>query len=65
MIGLVGSYFAVSGWRVASFGDLDPRAVLRLVVPSTLALTLGVQLVLSSFLLSVLGLESDSSPVDD
>ena len=39
-----------------SFGDLDPREILRLIIPSTLFIALGFQIILSSFFLSVLGL---------
>jgi hypothetical protein len=56
IIGLVGSTIAVDFWGQHSFGDLDPRQTLRLIIPSTLFLALGLQLVLASFFLSVLGL---------
>ncbi len=48
--------YSVSDWGAASFGELDPRRTLRLVVPAVLALVLGSQVILSSFFLSVLGL---------
>lgn len=54
--GIGGSIFAVSGWARASFGALDPYRMLRIVMPSVFALTLGVQVVFSSFFLSILGL---------
>lgn len=56
VLGAVGTVWAVTAWRSASFGDLDPSAVLRIVIPSVLALALGCQVVLGSFFLSVLGL---------
>ena len=59
LAGLAGSVYALSGWGAQSFGALDPERTLRLIVPSTLALTLGFQIVLSSFFLSVLGLGKD------
>jgi len=55
-VGFFGSAWAVSDWGATSFGELDPQRTLRLVVPATLALTLGFQVILSSFFLSVLGL---------
>lgn len=55
-IGLGGSVFAVSGWARQSFGALDPGHMLRIVMPSVFSLTLGVQVVFSSFFLSILGL---------
>jgi hypothetical protein len=54
--GLLGSFWAVSDWGARSFGVLDPSETLRIIIPAALALTLGCQIVLSSFFLSVLGL---------
>lgn len=56
-LGATGTLLAVRGWAATSFGPLDPSQVQRLVIPSTLALTLGLQTVLASFFLSVLGLK--------
>jgi glycosyltransferase involved in cell wall biosynthesis len=55
-LGIGGSIFAVSGWAKQSFGALDPDRMLRIVMPSVFSLTLGVQIVCSSFFLSILGL---------
>ncbi len=55
-LGICGSVFAVSDWARQSFGALDPGHMLRLVMPSVFALTLGVQIICSSFFLSILGL---------
>jgi glycosyltransferase involved in cell wall biosynthesis len=55
-LGIVGSIFAVSGWAKGSFGALDPVHMLRIVMPAVFSLTLGVQIVCSSFFLSILGL---------
>ena len=53
-----GSVSATLGWSEKDFGELNPSVVLRQVIPSILALALGFQIVLGSFFLSVLGLES-------
>ena len=55
-LGIGGSIFAVSGWAKSSFGALDPVHILRIVMPAVFSLTLGVQIVCSSFFLSILGL---------
>jgi glycosyltransferase involved in cell wall biosynthesis len=55
-LGVGGSIFAVSGWAKSSFGALDPVHMLRIVMPAVFSLTLGVQIVCSSFFLSILGL---------
>jgi hypothetical protein len=54
--GLGGSFYAVHLWKMEHFGPINPGTMLRVIIPSILALTLGVQTVLSSFFLSVLGL---------
>jgi hypothetical protein len=56
LFGLGGSVYAVSYWNEQAFGPLQPRETLRLIIPSVTALTLGCQIVLSSFFLSILGL---------
>ncbi|MGA3130602.1 MAG: glycosyltransferase family 2 protein [Terracidiphilus sp.] len=55
-LGIGGSILAVSGWAKDSFGALDPEHMLRVVMPAVFSLTLGVQIVCSSFFLSILGL---------
>jgi glycosyltransferase involved in cell wall biosynthesis len=54
--GLGGSVYAVEIWAARNFGRLNAEQVLRVVIPATTAFTLGVQTVLSSFFLSVLGM---------
>ena len=56
LLGLAGSVFAVSDWRAQHFGQLNPSQMLRLVSPAVVALTLGFEIILSSFFLSVLGM---------
>ena len=43
-------------WRIGQFGPLDPEKTLRIVIPGVVCFTLGFQVVLSSFFLSVLGM---------
>jgi glycosyltransferase involved in cell wall biosynthesis len=54
--GVVGSALAVSSWVRVGFGTLDPEATLRLAIPAVLCVTLGLQVVLYSFFLSMIGL---------
>jgi glycosyltransferase involved in cell wall biosynthesis len=56
MLGLAGSVAALFWWRSTGYGALDVDRVLRLVIPSIFAITLGFEITLSSFFLSVLGL---------
>ena len=56
LVGLSGSVYALSAWSSHSFGPLEPSETLRMVIPAVTCITLGFQIVLSSFFLSVLGL---------
>jgi hypothetical protein len=56
LAGTAGTIWALSDWGARSFGPLEMTRVFRIVIPAVLALTLGCQIVLSSFFLSVLGL---------
>ena len=63
---LVGALLVVAGgctwiiglsyWKAHHFGPLDPDKVLRIAIPGLVSLTLGVQIVLSSFFTSVLAM---------
>lgn len=48
--------FGLSFWRSHHFGPLDPEQTLRIVIPGFVSLTLGIQIILSSFFMSVLGM---------
>jgi glycosyltransferase involved in cell wall biosynthesis len=54
--GLASSVYALSSWGAGGYGPLDPSKTLRVVIPSGTGLMLGLQIVLSSFFLSVLKL---------
>ena len=57
LLGLAGSVFALAVWQATSFGELDSSsATMRIVIVSSTAIALGVQVVLSSFFFSILGL---------
>jgi glycosyltransferase involved in cell wall biosynthesis len=54
IVGIACSVYALTGWEATSFGNLDPTRTMRLVIPSVTALTIGFEMILSSFFLSVL-----------
>jgi glycosyltransferase involved in cell wall biosynthesis len=54
--GLAMSVVALFVWGDSGFADLDYRETLRLVVPASTMLILGVQTVLASFFISILGI---------
>lgn len=57
LIGFGGSLYALTTWGANLFGTLDPVKTMRIVIPSATCLALGVQVIFSSFFLSVLGLK--------
>lgn len=59
--GLVLASFAIGMWETRSFGPLDPEQSLRIVIPSATLLIVGIQVIFSSCLLSILHLETRSS----
>ena len=44
-------------WESVSFGVLDPRQSMRLVIPAVTLLAVGVETIFASFFLSILGIE--------
>lgn len=56
LLGLGGTFHALGMWSEKDFGALDPFRVFRWVIPSATALTLGSQVISSSFFMSILGL---------
>jgi hypothetical protein len=56
-IGFGWSVAAFWAWRETGFGALDPRVVMRETIPASALMIGGMELVLASFLLSVLRLK--------
>ncbi|MGO9590786.1 MAG: glycosyltransferase family 2 protein [Candidatus Acidiferrales bacterium] len=56
LVGAATWVFGLSYWRNHHFGALDPEKTLRIVIPGFVSLTLGIEIVLSSFFISVLGM---------
>jgi len=52
--GFGGAVYSVTFWGEHGFGALSPSQVMRMAIPSGLALALGFQIVLSGFFLSLL-----------
>jgi glycosyltransferase involved in cell wall biosynthesis len=59
--GLLLAAYAIGFWQIRSFGHLDPQQSLRIVVPSVTLLILGMQVMFSSCMLSILQLETPSA----
>ncbi|MGA2672587.1 MAG: glycosyltransferase family 2 protein [Terracidiphilus sp.] len=56
LAGLAAALYAVWQWSRYAFGDLDPERIARIVIPSSVAISLGMEIVLFSLLLSTLSL---------
>lgn len=56
LVGAGAWVLGLEAWRIQEFGPLDPEKTLRIVIPGIVFFTLGFQVVLSSFFLSVLGM---------
>ncbi len=54
LAGIAGSIYALITWGEAGFGGLDPRATMRITIPSATAMSLGVQLIFGAFFLTFL-----------
>ncbi|HEY1587989.1 MAG TPA: glycosyltransferase family 2 protein [Polyangia bacterium] len=54
LVGIAGSVYAVVQWSDAKFGPLVYADILRVVIPSVVAIIVGFQIMLGAFMLSVL-----------
>lgn len=54
VLAVIGSFIALMQWKSFGFGELNPSSTLRLVIPSVLALALGIQIIFASFFIGVL-----------
>jgi len=61
LIGIGSWVLGLRYWGSHHFGPLDPEKTLRIVIPGLISLTIGIQIILSSFLLSVLGMKREGS----
>lgn len=56
LAGLAGSVYSLYLWDLKEFGNLNYSSILRVVIPSVIAIMLGLQTIFASFFLSFLGL---------
>jgi hypothetical protein len=57
LVGLFLGFMSLGVWQAHAFGPLDVTETLRMAIPSVTLVILGCQIVLSSFVLSFLGLQ--------
>jgi glycosyl transferase family 2 len=66
LAGLIGLVASLVHWHGHSFGELDPRDSLRIVVPAATALIMSFQMIFGSLFVSILGIRRRShAPVTD
>jgi hypothetical protein len=61
LAGIVGSLYAIGAWKQKSFGHLDYPHTMRIVIPSSLGIALGFQMIVSSFFFGIIGLHNRAS----
>ena len=60
--GIFGGFESLSFWSSEGFGALNPLESLRIVIPSSMGIMIGFQIILASFFLSVLNLRVKGRP---
>ena len=58
LAGLAGAVYSLAVWKSVGFESLDPSRIMRVVIPSGLSMAVGVQMIFSSFLLSVFRIDA-------
>lgn len=61
VIGFFGLITAVVKWGEVHFGSLDVSSLLRVVAPSTTAITVGAQLVFTGFLAELMSIKQSQA----
>jgi glycosyltransferase involved in cell wall biosynthesis len=56
LAGLAAALYAVWSWKQHAFGNLDTERIARIVIPSSAAISLGIEIMLFSLLLSTFSL---------
>jgi hypothetical protein len=56
LVGLAATLYAVWNWKQHAFGDLDIERIARIVIPSSVAISLGIEIMIFSLLLSTFSL---------
>ncbi len=62
LAGVVGLLVGVEQWGHSEFANIEPRQMMRIVIPSGLAATLGFNMILASFFMGVLQLPTRREP---
>ncbi|WP_245806823.1 glycosyltransferase family 2 protein [Arenibacter amylolyticus] len=55
LIGVLWSYFNISAWSDTGYSELNPSLFMRKVIPAVFLISLGVQTMVSSFVMALIG----------
>jgi glycosyltransferase involved in cell wall biosynthesis len=54
LLGIFVSIAAVAFWQIANFGELDPSEVMRLTIPATVFMVIGIEGIFAGFFVGIL-----------
>lgn len=63
LLGSIGFLITLKNWVSNEFGELDSFLTIRTVIPSFIAMTIGTQIIFSSFFINVLKLNTKKSKI--
>ena len=54
ILSAAGTFYSIHDWSLTGFGDLMPKKIMRITIPSVVAFILGIQTLFSSFFLKLI-----------
>ncbi|MEO1815670.1 MAG: glycosyltransferase family 2 protein [Acetobacterium sp.] len=57
LLGIVATIFAFVIWGNNSFGNLQPESIMKITIPATTLIAIGIELIFASFFLGILEIE--------
>lgn len=57
LLGIVATIFAFIIWGNNSFGNLQPESIMKITIPATTLIAIGIELIFASFFLGILEIE--------
>lgn len=60
-VGIIVSIFGILVWKKASFGQLDPTIVMRMLIPAVTVIVIGIQVLFASFFIGILNIKHNEN----
>lgn len=57
LLGIAATIFAFAIWGNNSFGQLEPESIMKITIPATTLIAIGIELIFASFFLGILEIE--------